>query len=245
MARKPRAAHLIRAYAPADRAAVRDICCRTAFRNMGSDRFVEDRDLHADYWTRYYTDFRPEELRVVEIEGAVIGYFLGCSDHRHFERTMARHILPRLLGRALWRLGTGQYRQASTRAYLIHMLRHGASEAPRIPVRDYPAHYHCNILRVGAGRRLYSELTLAFLDRLRAQGITGLHGFITEPAEGGIWHRFERLYDKARPDHYDERPTGLFRAVLGDPRPMVNRGWAMPVAGYRVWIEWLRETRGL
>lgn len=81
-----------------DREAVRDICRKTAFRNMGSNRFFEDREVHADYWTRYYTDFRPWESWVVEQDGEVIGYFFGCSDQAHFIRTMTLRILPHVCG---------------------------------------------------------------------------------------------------------------------------------------------------
>ena len=50
----------IRPYRPADRETVREICRRTAYRNLGYAAVFEDGELFADYWTRYYTDFEPE-----------------------------------------------------------------------------------------------------------------------------------------------------------------------------------------
>jgi len=107
---------LIRKLEPRDRAAVRDICCRTAFRNAGSDKFFEDREIHADYWTSYYTDYHPQESWVIERGTEVIGYFFGASDYDHFFRTMSRKIVPKGAAKALWRLALGRYKQPLPRA---------------------------------------------------------------------------------------------------------------------------------
>ena len=233
---------VIRPYEPRDRAAVRDIACRTAFRNMGSDRLFEDREIHADYWTKYYTDYRPADVLVIEEDGAVIGYFFGLTDHAHFARVMGRRIVPSCLGRALWRWATGRYEKEETKRYIRHALFHAWKEAPELPYGDYPATYHFNILRQGYGRGYYTELVLRFLDRLEAMGIHGIHGHITEPAGGkGIWHRFDKLCPEAEVQVYSEKPNTLFRYVLGDRREMVNRGWAVKVEDYRIWTRWLRE----
>ena len=58
---------IIRAYRPSDRDAVRDIACRTAFRNRGFESLVPDAELFADYWTRYYTDYEPRLLLVAVV----------------------------------------------------------------------------------------------------------------------------------------------------------------------------------
>jgi len=244
-ARKPRTQGTIRPYRPEDRAAVRDICCRTAFRNAGCELMFEDRELHADYWTRYYTDMTPEQTWVVEEDGKVIGYFFGCTDTRAYTRAMAGRIVPPMLVRALWRLVTGRYQKRQTRAYLWHMLRHGAAEAPPMDFTRYPAHFHCNILRQGVGKKYYSSLLIAFLNRLDAAGISRLHGFLTEEAEGSAWGKVIDGFLHAHPDIgfevLSERPTHLFKAVLGDTKPMVNRGWGMTVAHYHHYARFLRD----
>lgn len=241
--RRSEAGGLIRPYAATDRQAVRDIACRTAFRNRGAEWLFEDRELHADYWTRYFTDVRPEDCLVVEEDGQVIGYLLGERDHAHFVRTMGTRIVPPLVARALWRLATGRYRNPQTRRYLWHMLRHGGAEAPRLPYDRFPASYHCNVLRRGYGKRYYSELVLLWLDRLDALGIDGVHGHITETAEAGIWQRFAELFGTEGLKARSERPTRLFERVVGDQRRWVNRGWATDLATYRRWIEWLRAEQ--
>lgn len=241
---------LIRKLEPRDRAAVREICCRTAFRNAGSDKFFEDREVHADYWTSYYTDYHPQESWVIERGDEVIGYFFGASDYDHFFRTMSRKIVPKAVAKALWRLALGRYKQPQTKAYLKHMIFRGAAEAPHVDFKTYPAQYHCNILRKGYGRGYYTQLVLMYLDHLDAIGVSGIHGMITEPAGGaGIWHKFEEMFiGQFEPDgrpafSMTEKPTTLFKAVTGNDRPMVNRAWSVPVANFRRWIMWVRETQ--
>lgn len=232
----------IRPLEPRDREAVREIACRTAFRNLGSDKLFEDREVHADYWTSYYTDHYPDDSYVLDQQGEIVGYFFGCPDHRAFTRVMARRIVPKAMGKALWRWATGRYKRPESGRYLRHMLLRGAREAPHIPYDLYPATYHCNMLRKAYGQRYYSEMLLMYIDRLQARGVTGMHGHITEPAGArGIWQRLSEVAPAAHATQYDEKPTTLFKAVLGDERPMVNRVWAVSTEDYRRWTEWLRE----
>lgn len=233
----------IRPYRPADRDAVREICCRTAFRNMGCEKLFEDRELHADYWTSYYTDYTPDEVRVIEQDGTIIGYFFGLTDGAHYHRVMARRIVPRVLAKTLWRAALRRYKQPETYRYIRFSLLHAWREAPAVDYTAFPATYHCNILRKGYGQGYYTELVLAFLDRLDSLGITGIHGHITEPAGKGIWQRFEKMFTEERAQEFDEKPCTMFQIVLGDEREMVNRAWGARVQDYRKWIQWLRETQ--
>lgn len=238
---------VIRAYRPEDREAVRQICRRTAYRNRGSDSVFEDGELFADYWTRYYTDFEPESCLVVEEDGEVIGYLLGCKDTQEHIRVMSRRIVPAVLGRALWRLGTFQYRQASSRRMLYWLITRGWRESPEIPLERFPAHYHCNILRKGFGKNYYSELVLRFLDQLDAAGVPGLHGQIEEAASGGPWRQMVEKFLEftgraAELELFSEKPSTFQAYVLGVDKPMVNRAWGAKIDDYRQWMSWTGET---
>jgi hypothetical protein len=243
----------LRPYRAADRDALRAINIRTAYRNRGAAWLFEDTELHADYWTRYYTDIRPADIRIVEIGGEIAGYFLAGFDHRHFVRSMARQIIPAVAAQALWRLLRGRYRRPESRRYLRHMLLVARSEMPDFPFDRYPAHYHCNLTRRAYGRGLYTRLVLEFLDALEARGITRLHGSITEPRDSGIWQRSTlglaaSTGAKGPPvvaEVFAEKPTRLFEAVLGDPTPMVNRTWGTTTAGYRIFMGYLRDEMRL
>ncbi|MCR9136017.1 MAG: hypothetical protein NXI27_08485 [Alphaproteobacteria bacterium] len=231
----------IRPLRPEDRQAVRDICCRTAYRNRGCEAVFEDRELHADYWTRYYTDFAPEASWVVEQDGSIIGYFLGSTDHKKFVRTMGRSIMPRYVGKALWRFATRQYKKPQSGRYLRWFFFNSWREAPEISYGDYPAHYHCNILRAGYGRGYYTTLTLLFLDHLEKHGIMALHGHITEQKNKGIWDRFGNSFQVEHADFFSEKPSSLFQFVTGEDDQMVNRAWGIQTYKYRKWILWLKE----
>ncbi|MEO1239815.1 MAG: hypothetical protein AAFW64_09230 [Pseudomonadota bacterium] len=235
---------IIRPYRPSDRAAVRRICCDTAYRNKGAEYLFEDREIHADYWSSYYTDVTPNNVSVVELDGQVIGYFFGCTDTRAFRRHMARRIVPSCLARALWRLATGRYKSPVSRRYLWFMLTKAAGEEAPMDMDRFPAHYHCNLTEASRGLQLYTQLTLDFLDQLEADGITGIHGFITEPAKRGIWDMFEKRYIELIKDENvlrTEKPTKSLEYIVGDTTPMVNRGWGCDIPVYRAYMQFLRD----
>ena len=248
-ARKPASGKrgTIRPYEQGDREAVRQICRTTAYRNRGSDSVFEDGKLFADYWTRYYTDFEPESCLVVEEDGEVIGYLLGCKDTREHIRIMARKIVPAVLARAFWKLATFQYRKRSSRRMLYWLMTRGWREAPEIPLERFPAHYHCNILRRGYGKHYYSDLALRFLDQLDGAGVPGLHGQIEEAASGGPWRRMvegflEHTGRAAELELFAEKPSTFQHYVLGVDKPMVNRAWGAKTDDYRQWMSWTGET---
>src|SRR3954465_972717 len=68
----------IRNYRPSDREAVRKLCCQTGFLGEPIDPVYEDRELFSDFLTTYYTDHEPESSFVLEMDGEIRGYLLGC-----------------------------------------------------------------------------------------------------------------------------------------------------------------------
>ena len=155
---------VIRQYEPSDREAVREISCVTAFRNLGAQSIfehAEDRELFADYWSRYYTDFEPESVWVAEQAGTVVGYLFGCVDSSRFVRTMARRIVPKIVVRLLWRFVLGKYRQGRSRLFVKWLLLKSWREAPALPLKTYPAHFHCNILLEGYNQNHAHERPVA------------------------------------------------------------------------------------
>lgn len=232
---------IIRHYEPRDREAVRAICRKTAYRNRGSASVFEDDELFADYWTSYYTDYEPQSTWVLERDGAVIGYLAGCADSLAFRRVMARRIVPAVVGKALWRLATGRYRQRSTRRMLWWMLSRGFREEPPVPLDRFPAHYHINFLRQGYGGGNFSRMVTLFLDRLDEMGVRGIHSQAEEAMEGGGWRKSEAGFRDQEDfpytlEHYAETPSTFQSYVLGIDKPMVNRVWGTSVFDYRQWV---------
>ena len=165
---------VIRPYALPDRAAVRAICCDTAFLGEPIDRFFDDRELVADAVARYYTDYEPGNSFVVASDDRVAGYFLGCLDTRQYQQVMNRRILPLVLLKglargALWRRGT--------RRPIFRLIRDIVAGKTKFPAPDpqFPAHLHINLLDAFRGQGLGQELMACGLEHFRAEGAPGVH----------------------------------------------------------------------
>lgn len=234
----------IRPYKKEDRGTIREICCNTAFRNRGCDAFFEDRDIFADYWTNYYLEYEPDLCFTAELDGEIVGYLLGSSDYDHFESTMKKKILPPILLKLLRRLLTLRYRKKMTYLYVRWGIFTSWREMPPIPCERFPAHYHCNILRKGAFKQGFSRLLFRYLDELEKKGVPGIYGIVLEPAKGG-W--MTKLLDKARDkrigkeEYAEESPTSLFKIVLKDPTPMVNRVYGCSIETYRSFVSYVKK----
>ena len=236
----------IRPYRPGDREAIRDICRRTAYRNRGSQSIFEDGEVFADYWTKYYTDLEPESCLVVEEDGKVVGYLLGCIDSRRFVRSMAQTILPRLLLRMFGRLLAFQYKQRTTRRAILWFVLHSWREGPGVPIERYPAHFHCNLLREGYGKSYFSRLATAFVERAELLGTEALHLQVSEAPDGGPWRKLGLTSPNAdRLEFFAEKTSSFHRVVLGQEGEMVNRAWGFRTHDARVWLAWIQEKHRL
>jgi ribosomal protein S18 acetylase RimI-like enzyme len=167
-------AELIRPYQPTDRAAVRAICCDTAFMGHPMDRFFDDREILADALSRYYTDFEPEKILVAEVEGKISGYFFGCTHSHNFRSTLRWRIAPMLAAKGfargvLWRPGTRRFVFR-----VIGCSLKGKIRIPEVPP-EYPAHLHINLLDSCRGHGLGVQLMETGLDSLRTAGAKGAH----------------------------------------------------------------------
>lgn len=164
----------IRPYSPADREAVRRICCDTGFSGDPVDPLFEDREAFADFLTRYYTDWEPESAFVAEADGEPAGYLLGCLRPRlHAFATAA--IVARVAPKVLWRLCSGRYNRQS-RAFLKWLVFRAGRETP--PAPKGAGHFHFNLLpahrNAGAGLMLFR----AFVERARRAGAKRVYGQI-------------------------------------------------------------------
>jgi hypothetical protein len=131
---------VVRPYRPADREAIRDLCCRTGFLGKPIDPVFEDRELFADFLTDYYLTCEPDSAFVVTVDDAVKGYLLGCRFPRRHQIFTVRQSFS-LGAKALLRLP--RYK-AESRRYLRWIALNAWREVPDAP-RDI-GHYHMNFL---------------------------------------------------------------------------------------------------
>ena len=239
----------IREYRVSDRSRVREIACRTAFRNRGHSALIDDASLFADYWTRYYTDLEPESAIVAERDGVVVGYCLGCLDTKRFQRAMARIVAPPIFRSLLWRFASGHYRRdAHMRRVVRWLALRSWRESPPVDLDRFPAHYHLNLLREGYGVGAYTEMALHFANRAMQGGAPGMHGQVLDRRDGGVWQGMVREFAAAHPHMRfvaTSRPSSLAAELLNDERPMMNRAFAGDVSTYATFLNWVRKWRRL
>jgi hypothetical protein len=160
----------IRRYRPADRKAVRALCCDTGFLGKPIDPVFEDRELFADYLTRFYTDCEPESAFVLTVGGEVRGYLLGSR--RVFLQQCYNLVSNlRLLAKGAFRYR--RYNEASKK-FIRWILTQAWREVPAVPRRV--AHFHFNILPDSRKLATTRALTEAYLEHLRACGEKRVYG---------------------------------------------------------------------
>lgn len=203
----------MRPYRPADRAGVRHVCCETGFAGAAVEPLFPDRDAFADFFTRYYTDWEPETSFVATVDGAVVGYVLGCVRPR-------RHALvqPLLLAavtgpKVLWRLLTGRYGGAGRR-FVGWFLTRSWRETPRSP--RGAAHFHFNALPGHRNTGAMLALFKLFYRRLQESGVGTVYGQIQTGDGGGESRRSERLFARWGFHPYDRRRVTKFDHLRGE-----------------------------
>ncbi len=166
---------IVRAFQPADRTAVRRICHQTGYMGEPAGWYWADEESFADVWSGYYTDREPESASVVEIDGQVAGYLLGCRDTAAAPdpaSVIGRHLIG---GRhLLFRPGTAGFIWRSLADIAVDAARR------RLPRRSFadprwPAHLHIDLLPQARGRGAGRLLMTRWLDQLRSEGIPGCH----------------------------------------------------------------------
>jgi hypothetical protein len=163
---------IIRNYRPGDREAVRALCCLTGFLGEPIDPVYEDRELFADFLTTYYTDHEPESAFVLEMNGEIRGYLLGCRwPLRNQLYSFYQNVW--LFLRALTRYF--RYHKWSRR-FIRWTLVHGWREVPAAPRRT--PHFHINLLPEARKMSTTRALMSAYLSYLYRCGEKRVYGQI-------------------------------------------------------------------
>ncbi len=160
-------------YSPEYREKVRECVYVTGFGGDDAGIYFDNRELFADFFTLYYTDYEPESGFIGLVDGEFAGYLIGCVDTRRFEETMKKIIYPQMLKKII----TGEYRLGpkTLRNFSLSALMALRGEVANAPVDLYPAHLHIDLnpgfRRFGLGSRLMHT----YFEYLRSQEVKGLH----------------------------------------------------------------------
>ena len=169
--------YFIRPLRRSDRGSARDICVATAWMGGPGMGHVPDDWIWAEFWTRYFTDREPQNSWVLcgAGDGRVVGYLMGASDVRRFERYIP-FLVPGIVLRAIRKR---LLRRPEARRAVVSMLKSIAGGEMSIPpglVRDYPATMHVDLLGEARGRRYGARLYELFEGKMRSLGVAGIHG---------------------------------------------------------------------
>ncbi|ACD84040.1 hypothetical protein [Candidatus Methylacidiphilum infernorum] len=180
---------VIRKYCPKDREAIRRICADTGFLGKPIDPVFEDRELFADFLTRYYTDMEPESAFVCELGGEVGGYLIGCCKPR---MKLCFDLLngPLLLMKLFYRYFFKPYKPASKK-YIRWLIFSGLKQTPPAP-KNCP-HFHINLLPKVKSPTTTRRLIDSFLSYLISRGYSQVYGQIVvfgERRKPALFSRF-------------------------------------------------------
>ena len=163
---------VIRSYRASDREPVRKLCCDTGFLGERIDPVYEDRQLFADFLTTYYTDWEPESSFVIESDGGIRGYLLGCR------RPFLNQLYSFWQNVSLFVKALSRYFRYSkkSRRFIRWTLVHGWREVPAAPRRT--PHFHINLLPDARKMSTTRALMSAYLSYLYRSGDKRVYGQI-------------------------------------------------------------------
>jgi len=191
---------------------VREVCAATGLLGESIASIFPDYGFFVDFFTKYYTDLEPGSALVVEAEGKVVGYLLGCTDgkrHRRFQRGLLRRAAFHVIGN----LCRGSY-GPQARRFLWWLVWRGWREIPAAPAG---AHFHFNILKRWRDAATTRLLVDVFLELLRRE----------HPGVKLVWGQMETfgarrsrdLFRRLGWEFYDQVRLGKYRYLFGETPP--------------------------
>ena len=196
----------IRSYKARDYQGVRDVCCATGLLGEPVGKVFSDEETFANLFTKYYTDVAPESAFVIENQGKIVGYVLGCLDNRKFRNYFLVKLLPQIIPKIIWRYFTKYSLQE--RKWVRRVALDGIKGSLNSPPR--PAHLHIDLLKEYRGRKVGKILINKFFQYMRDKGVDKIYG--------GVWSfdhkKTKHLYRKLGFQICAYQPSNIFKDIL-------------------------------
>jgi ribosomal protein S18 acetylase RimI-like enzyme len=162
---------VIRGYRAGDRAAVGEICVRTADDGVDASGLYPDPDLLPTLFAWPYLEHDPQLGFVLDDgSGRAVGYVVGCADSAAFAAWFGRSWLPAVAERFLPPPEPPRTPDERMRHLLHHPERMVTPE-----IAAHPAHLHIDLLPGFQGQGHGRALMTTFLAALASRGVTGVH----------------------------------------------------------------------
>lgn len=161
----------IRPYRPEDRAALDDICIRTAHNGQDSRPVYTDPGILPAIFAAPYVALEPDLAFVLDDgHGQPVGYILGTADTPRFADDFRTEWLPLVADRYPEPSGPPRTPDEA----MIPLLHH--PERMVVPeLAAYPAHLHIDLLPEWQGRGFGRALMRTFLCTLRDRDVPAVH----------------------------------------------------------------------
>jgi len=181
----------VRPYQSADREAVRRICADTGFMGNPIETIFTDREVFADFFTRYYTDYEPECALVADDTdtGEVVGYVIGSVRYRYQSLMQLWLMATRLVPKVIFRFLLGRY-NASSREFLYWVVLRSIRETPPAPRKA--GHFHINLLPAYRQNIFGRRLAFSFFKLAQNRGMPRIYGQIQtqDDRRTAFWTRY-------------------------------------------------------
>ncbi|MFF4062322.1 GNAT family N-acetyltransferase [Streptomyces sp. NPDC001668] len=161
----------VRPYRPQDRAALEDICVRTAHAGRDSRPHYQDPGVFPAAFAAPYVHLEPELAFVLDDgEGRAVGYVLGTADTPRFVEDYRVKWLPLVADR----YPEPRHEPRTPDEEIVRLLHR--PERMLVPeVAAYPAHLHIDLLPEWQGRGYGRALMETFLRALHERGVAAVH----------------------------------------------------------------------
>ncbi|KJL49356.1 ribosomal-protein-alanine N-acetyltransferase [Microbacterium hydrocarbonoxydans] len=178
---------VIRPYRPSDRAAMYEICVKTADAGEDATGILSDDSLWGDLFAVPYVERHPDLAWIVESDDQrSIGYIVATDDTDAFYTWFRDEWWPRLSER--------HPRPAEVTTREDRMIEYGYTRGPGLDpnTATYPAHLHIDLLPETQGQGLGRRLIETLFAELERRGAPGLH-LGMDPKNVGAAAFYERL----------------------------------------------------
>jgi ribosomal protein S18 acetylase RimI-like enzyme len=161
------------------------ICLETGDSGKDASGSFTDPELLGAFYAAPYAILEPDLTFLLQDEAGVCGYILGTRDSKAYAAWMKREWLP------AWRtkhpLTVQAHASPETLSYqerIVGLIHHGYHPYDCVP--EYPAHLHIDLNARAQGQGWGRALMTAFLNRLRALEVPGVHLGVGKSNPGAI-----------------------------------------------------------
>lgn len=167
----------LRPYRPSDRAAIYDICVRTADAGGDARGQYSNDELMPDVYAGPYLEYSPDLVTVVVDDvDTVLGYLIGVADTAAYVRWYRENWLPDFAAKYAPDAGSEQPASVAN-AGELGVIKAGLRPDKMLiaELADYPAHLHIDLLPETQGQGIGRTLITHLLAQLRERGVPGVH----------------------------------------------------------------------